>query len=309
MLGLLVRALAPPRATRRPLPRQRLDLPRRVLVTACARLGITLLHAKPYDAPARGKMERFWRTLREGCLDLSALASLHDVEVRSSPSSTSTTTRRRTPRSSARAPGAVFAAAPRVPSSLDEEKLRDALTVRERRRVRRDTTVPSAASTGSSTRASSPAASSPSLAASSTPTSRRGSSTRASASRCIPVDPIKNARRKRPPADGPCAAPQPTRHVPFDPPARPARQAVGRRCRERATHDRAYLAAFGLAARPSRRRSPTTTSGCPPPRRPRRRARARPSTSATVCSPASPASARPACCARLRQRCPQPASG
>ena len=36
---------------------------------ACERLGVTLLHARPYDAPARGKMERFWRTLREGCLD------------------------------------------------------------------------------------------------------------------------------------------------------------------------------------------------------------------------------------------------
>ena len=29
------------------------------LRTACARLGITLLHARPGDAPARGKMERF----------------------------------------------------------------------------------------------------------------------------------------------------------------------------------------------------------------------------------------------------------
>ena len=54
-----------------------------ILRTACARLGISLLHARPYDAPARGKMERFWRTLREGCLDhLGTMASLHDVEVR-----------------------------------------------------------------------------------------------------------------------------------------------------------------------------------------------------------------------------------
>jgi putative transposase len=40
-----------------------------ILKTACARLGITLLHAKPYDPEARGKMERFWRTLRQGCLN------------------------------------------------------------------------------------------------------------------------------------------------------------------------------------------------------------------------------------------------
>ena len=30
------------------------------LATACARLGITLVHARPYDPQARGKMERFW---------------------------------------------------------------------------------------------------------------------------------------------------------------------------------------------------------------------------------------------------------
>ncbi len=46
-------------------------------------MGTTLVHAKPYDAPARGKMERFWRTLRERCLDFcGALASLHDLNVR-----------------------------------------------------------------------------------------------------------------------------------------------------------------------------------------------------------------------------------
>jgi putative transposase len=51
--------------------------------TACARLGVTLLPARPYDAPARGKIERFWRTLREGCLDfLGPVAALHDVHVR-----------------------------------------------------------------------------------------------------------------------------------------------------------------------------------------------------------------------------------
>ena len=39
------------------------------LATACARLGTALVHAKPYDPEARGKMERFWRTVREKCLD------------------------------------------------------------------------------------------------------------------------------------------------------------------------------------------------------------------------------------------------
>lgn len=113
-----------------------------VLRTACARLGISLLHARPYDAPARGKMERFWRTLREGCLDhLGTMTSLHDVEVRLyafldqhyqvAPHSSLM----------GRAPATVFGAGKRSADDLDEQKLRDALTVRERRRVRADTTV------------------------------------------------------------------------------------------------------------------------------------------------------------------------
>ena len=53
------------------------------LATACSRLGIALLHARPYDPQARGKMERFWRTLREQCLNhLGPMSSLHDVQVR-----------------------------------------------------------------------------------------------------------------------------------------------------------------------------------------------------------------------------------
>ena len=35
------------------------------LQLVCARLGIALVHSKPYDSPARGKIERFWRTIRE----------------------------------------------------------------------------------------------------------------------------------------------------------------------------------------------------------------------------------------------------
>jgi len=113
-----------------------------ILRTACARLSISLLHARPYDAPARGKMERFWRTLREGCLDhLGSLSSLHDVEVRLYAFLDEHY--HRAPHASlmGRSPGAVFAAGKRPADDLDEQKLRDALTVRERRRVRADTTV------------------------------------------------------------------------------------------------------------------------------------------------------------------------
>jgi putative transposase len=35
------------------------------LQLACARLGIALVHSKPYDSPSRGKIERFNRTVRE----------------------------------------------------------------------------------------------------------------------------------------------------------------------------------------------------------------------------------------------------
>jgi len=54
------------------------------LATACGRLGTALVHAKPYDPEARGKMERFWRTLREKCLDhLSReVMTLAELQVR-----------------------------------------------------------------------------------------------------------------------------------------------------------------------------------------------------------------------------------
>lgn len=35
------------------------------LSLACARTGIALIHSKPYDSPSRGKIERFFRTVRQ----------------------------------------------------------------------------------------------------------------------------------------------------------------------------------------------------------------------------------------------------
>jgi len=40
------------------------------LQLACARLEIALIHSKPYDSPSRGKIERFWRTVRSSFLPL-----------------------------------------------------------------------------------------------------------------------------------------------------------------------------------------------------------------------------------------------
>jgi transposase InsO family protein len=113
------------------------------LSTACARLGIVLRHARPYDPEARGKMERFWRTLREGCLNhLGEMSSLHDVQVRmlafldqhyhAAPHASLM----------GKTPAQVYEqAAPETPSELTEPRLRDALTVQGRRRVRRDGTL------------------------------------------------------------------------------------------------------------------------------------------------------------------------
>lgn len=112
------------------------------LSTACSRLGIGLLHARPYDPQARGKMERFWRTLREGCLDhIGTPGSLHDVQVRLlaflakhyhvAPHASLM----------GRSPGEVYENGPRYDEGVDETMLAAALTVRARRRIRRDGTL------------------------------------------------------------------------------------------------------------------------------------------------------------------------
>lgn len=108
----------------------------------CERLGITLLHAKPYDAPARGKMERFWRTLRQGCLDyLGELSSHHDVNLRLRAFLDQHY--HRTPHGAlvGKSPAQVYAAGERAPDALTEAKIRSALTMRDPRRVRRDSTL------------------------------------------------------------------------------------------------------------------------------------------------------------------------
>jgi putative transposase len=87
-------------------------------------------------------MERFWRTLREGCVDfLGGLTSLHDVNVRLW--AFLDTHYHRAPHAGlfGKSPADVFGAAPPSPH-FDEAAVHDALTVRLRRCVRRDTTVP-----------------------------------------------------------------------------------------------------------------------------------------------------------------------
>lgn len=142
MLGLLVRAL------RKHGPPDALYLDNgstyrgEALSLACARIGTALVHPKPYDAPARGKMERFWRTLRERCLDFAgSLGSLHDLNVRLYAFLDEHY--HRTPHAAlvGKTPESVFLASPTPADAFDEARLVAALTVRARRRVRKDNTL------------------------------------------------------------------------------------------------------------------------------------------------------------------------
>jgi transposase InsO family protein len=143
MLSLLVRAM---RSTGRRPEALYLDngatYRGEVLATACSRLGMGLLHASPHDPQARGKMERFWRTLRGGCLDhLGTAGSLHEVQVRLlaflakhyhvAPHASLM----------GKSPAEVYETAPRVEHAVDDAALAAALTVHGKRRVRRDGTV------------------------------------------------------------------------------------------------------------------------------------------------------------------------
>lgn len=53
----------------------------RDLTLACARLGITLIHSKPYDPESRGKIERFFLTVVKRFLDPLDPASLDSIET------------------------------------------------------------------------------------------------------------------------------------------------------------------------------------------------------------------------------------
>jgi hypothetical protein len=108
----------------------------------CGRLGISLLHAKPYDPEARGKMERFWLTLRRQVLDYCAgLSSLQEVQVRLH--AWLDTHYHQAPHAGlmGKAPMAIYNPEAREIERVDEAVLKKALTVTETRKVRRDTTV------------------------------------------------------------------------------------------------------------------------------------------------------------------------
>lgn len=198
---------------------------------ACERLGTTLVHAKPYDAPARGKMERFWRTLRAGCLDhLGQMSSLHEVNVRLYAFVDQHY--HRAPHASllGRTPEAVWHArtAERPADALGDDALRAALTVRERRRVRKDSTL-SLAGVLWEVEAGFLAGHTVTVARSLAEPGRAPWVEHEDRSMALHrVDVVRNARRKRTPL--PAAPPKTT---PFDPPGALLDRAVGRPPRHR----------------------------------------------------------------------------
>jgi hypothetical protein len=87
-------------------------------------------------------MERFWRTARGSCIDfLGSVSSLHDINVRLWAFLDEHYHRAPHAGLFGQHPAEVFKAAPPSPEGWDEASLREALTIRIRRRVRRDTTV------------------------------------------------------------------------------------------------------------------------------------------------------------------------
>ena len=51
------------------------------LSEACARIGCALLHSEPFDSPSRGKIERFFRTVRARCLPRVTDPDLRSIET------------------------------------------------------------------------------------------------------------------------------------------------------------------------------------------------------------------------------------
>jgi transposase InsO family protein len=113
-----------------------------VLSTFCARLDVGLLHAQAEDPQARGKMERFWRTLRDGMLNhIGTPGSLHDVQVRLLAFLAQHY--HVTPHASlmGKTPAEVYETARRDVRPIADEELGGALRVHGKRRVRTDGTL------------------------------------------------------------------------------------------------------------------------------------------------------------------------
>ena len=108
----------------------------------CRRLGITLLHAKPYDPQARGKMERFWRTLRAGCLvHLPTTTTVPEVQQRLDTFVQQHYQHIPHAALMGKSPAQVYHQSAPTALPVEEAALRQALTIQVRRRVRKDSTL------------------------------------------------------------------------------------------------------------------------------------------------------------------------
>ncbi len=188
-----------------------------ILQTVCARLGIALLHARPYDPQARGKMERFWRTLREGCLEyIHIVASLADVneELRAWVEKRY----RHAPHSSlfGKSPAKVYATRPEGRGPVDEATLRTALTIRSRRRVSNDNVLTLDGFAWELDQGFLAGQIVTVAHCFSTPNERPWVEHEGKRLALHPLDPVKNARRKRAHVRGP-APDKPPRPVDFVP--------------------------------------------------------------------------------------------
>lgn len=140
MLDLLVEAIGLYGAPRRLFLDNGATYSGEALATACGRLGIELIHARPYDPQGRGKMERFWRTMRDGCLNhIGAQPSLHAVGVRLTAFLTERYHKAAHAGLLGRSPAKAWA--DRRCVAIANDDLDTALTVRGTRRVRTDCTV------------------------------------------------------------------------------------------------------------------------------------------------------------------------
>lgn len=142
LLGMLARAI------------QRHGMPKRLyldngstyrgddLVAIGARLDMKVTHAGPYDPEARGKMERFWRTMREQCLDfIGSDASLHDVRVRLHAWLDQHYHRAPHAGLIGKSPTRAWEDERRATRRVDHDTLLSAFTTRVRRKVRKDSTI------------------------------------------------------------------------------------------------------------------------------------------------------------------------
>ena len=188
-----------------------------ILRTVCARLGITLLHAKPYDPQARGKMERFWRTLREGCLNfMTGVSSLAEINARLR----AFLDRRYHPAPHAglmgKSPAKVYANRPAGECAIDEHALRAALTVRSRRRVTNDNVISLDGVTWQLDQGYLAGQIVTVACCFAAPGEAPWVEHEGKRLLLHPLDPLKNARIRRPPRGGPVPA-KPARPVDFDP--------------------------------------------------------------------------------------------